>query len=280
MARLGLRLVAGGAPALHEAHSTESICCTGVTLLRVTPLIPWPDLWLAFGSALLGGALIGAEREWMRHDAGVRTNALVAFGACVFGLLSRTIYSDGDGDPGRIAAQVVSGIGFLGAGIIMQRRARVIGLTTAAALWVSAAVGLAAGAGESLLAITAAGVVLAVQTIMRILENRLLALRDLERGPMHDFLLVVQAPSGRDRVMHRILREFTATGRIRLRQATVAKAGGGQQRLEMHLISREQSALTELQALMAVSGYTVETFEDQGPSKKGVGMPHRRRAHP
>lgn len=244
----------------------------------MNPIIPWPDLWLAFGSALLGGALIGAEREWMRHDAGVRTNALVAFGACLFALLSRTVFATGDGDPGRIAAQVVSGIGFLGAGIIMQRRARVIGLTTAAALWVSAGVGMAAGAGESVLALTAAFVVLGVQTIMRFLENRLLALRDLERGPVHEFRLLVSAPAGRDRVISRILRDFTTTGRIRLRQATVAKAEGGRQRLEIHLASREHAALKELQALMAVSGYALELFEDLGPLP--TPPPYKRRAHP
>ena len=95
--------------------------------------------------AALLGALIGWEREQHGHDAGIRTYAAVSVGACVFGLISTHV--EGAGDPTRIAAQVVTGIGFLGAGVILRERGQVTGLTTAATLWSTAAVGLAIAYG-------------------------------------------------------------------------------------------------------------------------------------
>lgn len=83
-------------------------------------------------AAMLLGALIGAERQWRQRMAGLRTNALVATGAAVFILSSMTTSPD---SPGRIAAQIVSGIGFLGAGVIMREGMNVRGLNTAATLW-------------------------------------------------------------------------------------------------------------------------------------------------
>jgi len=97
------------------------------------------------------GGVIGYERQ-MRHKlAGLRTNMLVALGSCLIMLLSQSLYDNVEGktnaDPARLAAQVVSGIGFLGAGAIMKEGLTVTGLTTAATLWVVAGIGLAAGAG-------------------------------------------------------------------------------------------------------------------------------------
>ncbi|MEO7994695.1 MAG: MgtC/SapB family protein [bacterium] len=120
-------------------------------------------------TAIACGGLLGVEREWTRHDAGIRTNTLVAFGAGLFGMVS--VFGFGPGhDPGRVAAQVVTGIGFLGAGIIMQRQRHITGLTTAATLWVSAGVGLAAGVGLLHLAWTAAVLALLGQIILRQFE--------------------------------------------------------------------------------------------------------------
>lgn len=242
----------------------------------MTPSVPWIELAWAFGTATLAGLLIGAEREWTRHDAGVRTNALVAIGACLFGILSRTVFAVGDGDPGRLAAQVVTGIGFIGAGVIMQRRARVIGLTTASALWVSAGAGLAAGAGEYALALAAATLVLLVQTLVRVLERRLLALQGRERGPLREFVITIQMPRGRDRVLSRIVRDFTGDGRVRLHNASVEPQEGGQQKLVMRLLTRESAILRELQAHLAVSGYLVLELRDQGVVDAPL-LPRRRR---
>jgi putative Mg2+ transporter-C (MgtC) family protein len=92
------------------------------------------------GSLLLG-ALIGWERERSGHPAGIRTYAFVTMGACVFGLIGS--HAPGIGDSTRISAQVIAGIGFLGAGLIIHDRGRVRGLTTAASLWAASAIGLA-----------------------------------------------------------------------------------------------------------------------------------------
>ncbi len=98
-------------------------------------------------AGLLGAAL-GLEREWRGKEAGLRTNTLIAIGSALFAALSMTI----GGDPARVAAQVVTGVGFLGAGAIMRNGASVQGLTTAAMIWVNAAVGMAAGTGHIRLA--------------------------------------------------------------------------------------------------------------------------------
>uniref|UniRef100_UPI00245854DB MgtC/SapB family protein n=1 Tax=Nocardia wallacei TaxID=480035 RepID=UPI00245854DB len=100
---------------------------------------------LATGVVL--GVAIGLERQYRARMAGLRTNALVCAGATLFVLLSAHGFHGGTADPTRVAAQIVSGIGFLGAGVIMREGASVRGLNTAATLWCSAAIGALAGAG-------------------------------------------------------------------------------------------------------------------------------------
>ena len=102
-------------------------------------------------AGILGG-LIGAEREWRGKVAGTRTHLLVALGAALMLLVSRHGFG-GQGDPSRVAAQIVSGIGFIGAGAIMVDRHSVHGLTTAAGIWVAAGIGMASAAGLYLLAV-------------------------------------------------------------------------------------------------------------------------------
>mgnify|MGYP000627728285 CR=1 FL=1 len=117
---------------------------------------------IALGVTL--GAVIGFERQWRARLAGLRTNALVSLGSTLFVMMGAYAFSGGD--PTRVAAQVASGIGFLGAGVIMKRGANVSGINTAATLWASAAVGALAGAGEYVIA--AAG------TLAIVLANMLL----------------------------------------------------------------------------------------------------------
>src|SRR5580693_4842169 len=93
--------------------------------------------------ALLFGALIGAERQWRQRMVGLRTNALVAAGAAMFVMMGGLIA--GDGSQGRVAAYVVSGIGFLGGGVILKDGMSIRGLNTAATLWCTAAIGTLAG---------------------------------------------------------------------------------------------------------------------------------------
>jgi uncharacterized membrane protein YhiD involved in acid resistance len=124
---------------------------------------------LRLGAALLFGALIGIERQWRHKTAGVKTNALVAIGAAGFAIVSNT-FGSGNHNPGQIAAAVVSGIGFIGAGVIIHRGATVQGVTTAATLWATASMGVAIGIGQYTVGgIVVAGVVF-VQLIMRRFE--------------------------------------------------------------------------------------------------------------
>lgn len=122
------------------------------------------------GFALLLGSAIGIERQWQQKMAGLRTNALVALGSSGFVVFSSII---NEGDPTRIAAQVVSGIGFLGAGIILREGINVHGLNTAATLWCSAMVGTFAGGGFWVPSLIAAGFVIITNLLLRPLVLRL-----------------------------------------------------------------------------------------------------------
>jgi putative Mg2+ transporter-C (MgtC) family protein len=115
--------------------------------------------------ALCLGAAIGVERQWRQRLAGLRTNTLVALGAASFVVFASLF--PGEASPTRVAAQVVSGIGFLGAGIIFREGLNVRGLNTAATLWCSAAVGLLAGSGAHLRAALAAALIVAVNLLLR-----------------------------------------------------------------------------------------------------------------
>ena len=110
------------------------------------------DIFLRIFVALILGGLIGLEREYRSKEAGFRTHFLVALGSALFTILAQYGFKYGLGDSSRVAAQIVSGIGFLGAGTIIFQRNFIRGLTTAAGLWVTAAVGMACGCGMYILA--------------------------------------------------------------------------------------------------------------------------------
>jgi len=126
-------------------------------------------------SCILGG-IIGYEREAHRKTAGLRTHILVSIGSCLIMILSIKIYESVQGftnaDPARMAAQVVSGIGFLGAGSILKDGPTVKGLTTAASLWVVSGVGLAVGSGYYMGALLTTGLVFLTLSILSRLENK------------------------------------------------------------------------------------------------------------
>lgn len=122
------------------------------------------------GLAFALGAVIGFERQWNQKRAGLRTNALVALGACGFVVFAGMV---GRGDPIAVAAQVVTGVGFLGAGVILREGANVQGLNTAATLWCSAMVGTFAGGGFWLAGLAAAGFVIITNLLLRPLVQRL-----------------------------------------------------------------------------------------------------------
>ena len=141
----------------------------------------WPQLsnvllpfMVRCGIAAACGAIIGLERELKGKPAGFRTNILICVGSAIYmcvGLL--LVNAAGQpGDPARIAAQVVTGIGFLGAGSIIQAGGKVTGMTTAASIWVVAAIGLVAGAGFPLLAVIASILVTLTLRVLGVLEKR------------------------------------------------------------------------------------------------------------
>lgn len=145
------------------------------------------DFILRISAALGFGFLLGLERELTNKYAGLRTHILVCLGACVFTIISIygfPSYATGDNvivdqatgirDTGRVAAQVVSGIGFIGAGAVLRNGPMIIGLTTAATLWISAAIGMTCGVGMYGLATLTTISSVAVLTIIRIFERKIL----------------------------------------------------------------------------------------------------------
>ena len=130
------------------------------------------------------GAVIGFERQWRNRLAGLRTNALVALGSATFVVFEALM--PGDTSPTRVAAQVVSGIGFIGAGLIFREGLSVRGLNTAATLWCSAAIGVLAGAGFTIYAALATGFVvfvnLLLRPIVRFINQQPLSSTELEIG--------------------------------------------------------------------------------------------------
>lgn len=120
--------------------------------------------------ALCLGFAIGFERKLRLKEAGLRTHSIVAVGACLFMLISKYGFGDMEEryDASRIASQIVSGIGFIGAGMILYRRQSIQGLTTAAGVWTTAGVGMAAGAGMYLVACGSAVLIIVIQCVMHI----------------------------------------------------------------------------------------------------------------
>ena len=112
----------------------------------------WPEDVFSIILATFLGAAIGLERELSGKSAGLRTNLLICLGAAIFTIISRRMFV-GDGSTSRIAAQIVTGVGFLGAGALIQDRRGVHGLTTAATIWLVASIGMACGAGFKDLAV-------------------------------------------------------------------------------------------------------------------------------
>jgi len=151
------------------------------------------EMLLRLGLAAALGSVIGIESERLQWTAGLRTHMLVCVGATLFMLVSAFGFTDALGqahvilDPSRVAAQVVSGIGFLGAGAILFRTEKIKGLTTAASLWTVAAVGLAVGGGLYLAAVGGAAIVFSILAGLKPIERRYWA----SRGGSTTFLMTI-----------------------------------------------------------------------------------------
>lgn len=131
------------------------------------------DFGLKIGAALLAGLLIGVERELQKKNAGLKTNALVSLGAAVFVLVSLHFEGKSNVDLTRVLGQVVTGIGFLGAGVILHKGTTVKGLTTAATVWCSAGAGCLAAIGEYMELLVLTVLIVIVNVVFGIFEDYL-----------------------------------------------------------------------------------------------------------
>ncbi len=170
-----------------------------MSLLAEIPTLSGWHVLLRLAAAAGLGAAIGLERELREREAGMRTHLLVSLGSCLFTLVSAYGFHEflvaGGAvvrtDPSRIAAQIVTGIGFLGAGAIIREGLSVRGLTTAASLWISAAVGMAAGTGYYEAAVAATAL-----TLFALWPLRVWAYRLVDRFRQDETRLVVELPHG------------------------------------------------------------------------------------
>jgi putative Mg2+ transporter-C (MgtC) family protein len=211
-----------------------------------------------FALALLLSSIIGLEREFRQKQAGLRTQALVGAGAALFMLISKYGFNDvlEPGrivvDPSRVAAQIVTGVGFIGAGLIFVRQDAVRGLTTAASVWVTAAVGAAAGAGLPLLASVATGAYLLVALGFPQLTRR------LPTSGTAISRLLIRYPDGRG-ILRQVLSLVTARGFAvdQLSTETVGHQASGPERqpdgtlVEVQLHVHGRGSVNDLAAALA-----------------------------
>jgi putative Mg2+ transporter-C (MgtC) family protein len=190
---------------------------------------------LRLGLALVLGSIVGLERERGERAAGLRTHALVALGSCLVMIVSVFGFADS-----RIAAQVVSGIGFLGAGVILLRKEIVKGLTTAAAIWVVAAIGLASGAGLLLEAIFTTILTIAVLILLQPLRQRV-----RRAGEVHRLRIKV---TGKPSVLSRVYDRCMQVG-VTMEQIEVQT---GKDADKMEMVCATSEAIQLIRSLIAL----------------------------
>ncbi len=137
------------------------------------------DFFLRIICSIVLGSLIGIERELTNKSAGLRTQIMVCMGACIFTILSIYGFSKAVtlyplGDPSRVAAQIITGIGFIGAGTVLRQGLTVTGLTTASTLWIVAAIGMACGCGKISIAVISTLFAVAILVLIRIVEIKII----------------------------------------------------------------------------------------------------------
>jgi putative Mg2+ transporter-C (MgtC) family protein len=181
------------------------------------PTLHWGEALLRLALAAALGAAVGLERELREREAGLRTHLLVALGSALFTIAGAYGFHTLRTDPTRVAAQIVTGIGFLGAGAIIRQGFIVRGLTTAATLWVVAAIGLAVGAGYYSGAVIATAVVL-----FSLWPLRIAAYRVLIRFRPEDARLLVELPLGTS--AGTVLDEVERAG-VRIESVAVSQEG-------------------------------------------------------
>ena len=193
---------------------------------------------LAFATLL--GAGIGFERQWRQRMAGLRTNTLVAIGAASFVIFAGLI--PGETSPTRMAAQVVSGIGFLGAGIIFREGLHVTGLNTAATLWCWAAVGLLAGSGHAPEAALTTGFVILVNLLLRPLVKLINRQPIMQSETDFHYRVRVVCRSPEEAHIRALLLQGTGNGQLSLRQLDSTDLEGNERvEVNAHLTAQSKS---------------------------------------
>lgn len=149
-------------------------------------LLDWKQICMRFLCAMIVGIVIGTEREYTHRPAGMRTHILVALGACAVMVTGQLIFAEykpygGAPDPARLAAQVITGVGFLGAGTILREGANVKGLTTAASLWSVACLGIAAGGGYYAVALVGMVFIFITLTVFETIQHKLIKPKTVRR---------------------------------------------------------------------------------------------------
>jgi putative Mg2+ transporter-C (MgtC) family protein len=204
-------------------------------------------------AAVLGG-LIGLERQLRHKPAGLRTNLFICFGAAMYTILSAQLAGSLGGDHTRVAAQIIPGIGFIGAGSILHARGSVVGLTTAATLFVVASVGMAAGGGLYLTAIFATGLILIALELLRLVENKM-ALRSMlityeVTGPTAEGLLI-EANRVLDQV-HATMQNVRVAGNAGHVRVLFCVDGPRADQDEVNILLHQSTAFSSVSSLGAV----------------------------
>lgn len=202
--------------------------------------------------AVVLGSAIGFERQWHQKMAGLRTNALVALGSCGFVVFSSMV---GEGDPTRVASQVVTGIGFLGAGVILREGVNVHGLNTAATLWCSAMVGTFAGGGFWVPSVVAAGFIIAtnllLRPLVRLINSRVVHNREAETA----YLVSITCGERDERLLRTTLMQVLTQGALALRRIESADVPSTTDvRITAHVVSpqRNDAALEQVAGVLSL----------------------------
>jgi putative Mg2+ transporter-C (MgtC) family protein len=225
------------------------------------------DVAIHLSVALVLGAIIGFERQWRQRIAGLRTNALVAIGAAGFTVFALHMFGQSSGAP--VVAQIVSGIGFLGAGVILREGLSVRGLNTAATLWCSAMVGTFAGGGALIAATLAAAIVvlthLLLRPLVRFIERQPLSATELDTH----YTVEVQCRAAEEAHVRAVLLHAATAAPLRLQRLNSANLDENRVAVGAELVStgRNDAALEQIVGRLSLEPYvTAARWQaDQAP---------------
>jgi putative Mg2+ transporter-C (MgtC) family protein len=248
-------LSAGFAEAMAQAGVSESPSVSGCGTIVVMAM-PAVELLVRVGLATLLGIAIGIERQWRARMAGLQTMALVSMGAALFLILGAYTFHR-EQDPTRVAAQIVTGIGFLGAGVIMKQGSSVTGLNTAATLWATAAVGALAGAWMWREAITGAAIIIAGNGLLFPLAKRMDRARTKfgRDVPPADYVLEVECDADAESAVRALLIQAVTRGDLQLkslRSVATAMPDWVHLSAEVSAATRDDTVMADAMTLISV----------------------------